>query len=228
MPYWSKKLANLCLKLSKARQSMEQNPNAENVAEHKGLKEKFIKTQTSELQQSWHQKTSLSLESSTGKLWHPTKALNEDVRRRGVLEDDNIFHTGKRGAYLLGDAFQAESTVTIPTQRRKEVGILLQAQLQEQTDAFSTITTDFYQSGARQCAETPPLSYIVFLTDCPYLLSKAYSQPESSWIETHSAFSMTCCKAARWLSSGSLFTVGLQETRWIDSPSLEVNNNSPT
>ena len=47
---------------------MEQNPSQENTAQHNKLKEQFIKTKTSELQQSWHKKTSpLSLESSTRK-----------------------------------------------------------------------------------------------------------------------------------------------------------------
>ena len=98
-PYWSKKLANLLFKLSKARQRLERNSNPGNTTKHNGQKEEFIKIKTSELQQSWHEKTSsLSLETSSGKLYHFTKVQNDDVRRRRgatVLEEDNTFRTGK-------------------------------------------------------------------------------------------------------------------------------------
>ena len=61
------------------------------------------------------------------------------------------------------------------------------------------------------------------------LLSKVYSHPESSWKEIHSAFSATDHNTARWLSSGSLLTVGPQQTRsQIVLPSLVENKSSTT
>ena len=57
-----------------------------------------------------------------------------------MLEEDNIFHAGKR-AVNFADAFQTENTITVSPQTRTEVGTQLQAQLQEQTDASSTMTT---------------------------------------------------------------------------------------
>ena len=61
------------------------------------------------------------------------------------------------------------------------------------------------------------------------LLSKAYNHPESSWTETHSAFFVTCHNTARLLSSGSLLTVGLQETkRQITLPCPVANKSNPT
>ena len=59
---------------------MGQNPSPENMAEHKKLKEEFIKIKASKLQHSLHEmNSSFSLESSTGTFLHLTKALYEDI-----------------------------------------------------------------------------------------------------------------------------------------------------
>ena len=61
------------------------------------------------------------------------------------------------------------------------------------------------------------------------LLSKAYSHPENRCKEIHSAVSVTCHNLARSLSTGSLLTVGSQETRRrIVLPSQAVNKSSPS
>ena len=60
--------------------------------------------------------------------------------------------------------------------------------------------------------ETSPLSHIVFLSDCRSAV-QSYSHLESSWEKTHTAFFVTCHNTARSLSSGSMLTVGTQETR---------------
>ena len=146
-PYWSKTLASLHQQLSEARECMEQNPTAETTARHNQLKEEFVHTKTKELQQRWHETTStLSLENSTGKLWRLTKTLNEDAtatRGTKILEEDGKFHTGKKAANLLADAFEDESTIKVPIQRRKEVVQQLQEKTRQQSNLSPSQTSDF-------------------------------------------------------------------------------------
>lgn len=146
-PYWSKTLASLHQQLSEARENMEKNPCAETTTRHNQLKEEFHSTKIKELQQSWHKTTSsLSLNDNTGKLWRLTKTLNEDAARtRGatVLEGDDNFCTGKRAANLLADVFEDESTIKVPTQRKKEVERQLQDKIRQQTNFSPPMTSDF-------------------------------------------------------------------------------------
>ena len=146
-PYWSKTLANLHQKLSEARESMEQDPSAETVTRHNELKEEFNETKVKELQESWHDKTSsLSLESSTGKLWQLVKTLNEDAtstRGTTVLEEEGSVHIGRRAANLLAETFQDDSTTKVSPERREEVAKQLQNLQSEQTTTPQSMSSDF-------------------------------------------------------------------------------------
>ena len=85
--------------------------------------------------------SSLNLDHDTGQLWRFTKALNEDAtvnHRPTVLEEDDIHHTGRRAANLLANAFETESTIKVPSPRRKEGKEQLIGKLSQQTNPSSS------------------------------------------------------------------------------------------
>ena len=69
--------------------------------------------------------------------------------------------------------------------------------------------TSLHETARLLSAETPPLPHIVFLRDCRSAVQRLQSPRKR-----HTAsFFVTCHNTARSLSSGSLLSVGSQETR---------------
>ena len=130
-PFWSKSLDTLHKQLSEARATMERHPTAENTTRYNNVKNEFNKTKLQETRNSWKEKTaSLSLEKDTGKLWKITKLLNEDATNKHkttVLIENETPLMGKKAANLLAKGFEAESTLQVPPERRREV----QAEMKE-------------------------------------------------------------------------------------------------
>ncbi|KAK7106533.1 hypothetical protein V1264_017781 [Littorina saxatilis] len=103
---------------------MEKNPTPENVARHSQIRTDFDKEKQRQTQNSCREKTaSLNMEKDTQKLWQLTKTLNEDNsgRRKVTLHTNTGDVTGKTAANVFAKAFEADSTVTVPADRLKDV-----------------------------------------------------------------------------------------------------------
>ncbi|KAK7101444.1 hypothetical protein V1264_019826 [Littorina saxatilis] len=123
-PYWNNALEELHKKLSEARENMEKDPTPKNVARHSQIRTDFDKEKQRQTQNSWREKTaSLNMEKDTQKLWQLTKTLNEDNsgRRKVTLHTNTGDVTGKTAANVFAKAFEADSTVTVPADRLKDV-----------------------------------------------------------------------------------------------------------
>nr|KAG5710959.1 hypothetical protein BaRGS_013693 [Batillaria attramentaria] len=125
IPHWSKEVDTLHTKLSKARETMEQNPTPENTQAHNQLKEAFNQLKTKETRNTWQEKTAnLNMETDSRKLWNLVSTLNEEKKRehiQTVLEENGTHYAGRQAANILADSYQEESRNTIPQQRIRDV-----------------------------------------------------------------------------------------------------------
>ena len=104
----------------------KETPLTGKILLHNQLKKAFKEEKTTQIQNSWHEKTaSLNLEKDTQKLWQLTKALNEDNSQRSktTLQTPKGLVTGKAAANILATAYKAESEVNLTHTRIQEVRV---------------------------------------------------------------------------------------------------------
>ena len=132
--------------VTEERINMEESPGNEATARYNTRLEEYENAKATELQQSWHQKTSsLNFEKHSGKLWNLTKSINEDITSKQgntVIEDNGEFHAGKTAANLLADVFEEESTINIPAERRKEVEKQITQEAQKEKESLPPMEED--------------------------------------------------------------------------------------
>lgn len=123
-PYWTSELQKAHDALTEARQEAESYPSQENNIKLQERKAKFLRTKLESKRRSWREKTaSLNMEKDTTKLWRLTKALNEESTKghKITLEDEENTLTGRAAANNFARAYAAESNITIPQHRKKEI-----------------------------------------------------------------------------------------------------------
>jgi len=123
-PFWNSELQDMHTQLSAAREEMEKEPSDQNSKKHQQLRADFEAKKKTLTQKSWHEKTaSLNLEKDSQKLWQLTNMLNDDNSQRGrtTLQSKEGFLTGKAAANRFAKVYQAESSVNISQEKKRNI-----------------------------------------------------------------------------------------------------------
>ena len=112
--FWNQRLGDLHKQLNTARDALEERPTNFSRQVHKKAKKLYEMENHSQSERNWFEKTSsLNIKKDTKKLWHLTKAVNEDniYRSQTVLLIESGPVAGKAACKVLANAYKIVSEV---------------------------------------------------------------------------------------------------------------------